>query len=131
MTLLKTATFLYTPSNAEFNNNSSAFKNSVFVEEAIKGIVTADTVKECLTKPNVLNTLSVLRKHKKHLILEHRYVNNHLFKDKIKSDDWNSFQNYLEGNKGYLFKFDLRSRYHHVAIFDEHQTYLGFSWEIN
>ena len=57
--------------------------------------------------------------------------NNHLFKNKIKFDDWNSFQNYLEGNKGYLFKFDLKSGYHHVDIFEEHQTYLGFSWEIN
>ena len=88
MALLKTATFLYTPSNAEFNNNSSTLKNSVFVKEPIKGMVTADTVKECLTKPNVLNTLSVVTKYKKHLILDHSYVNNHLFKDKIKSDDW-------------------------------------------
>ena len=70
-------------------------------------------------------------KGKKRLILDLRYVNNHLFKNKIKFDDWNSFQNYLEGNKGYLFKFDLKSGYHHVDIFEEHQTYLGFSWEIN
>ena len=65
------------------------------------------------------------------MILDLRYVNNHLFKDKIIFDDWNSFQNYLEGNNGYLFKFDLKSEYHHVDIFDEHQTYLGFSREIN
>ena len=37
----------------------------------------------------------------------------------------------MAGNKGYLFKFDLKSGYHHVDIFDEHQTYLGFSWQIN
>ena len=65
------------------------------------------------------------------MILDLRYVNNHLFKDKIIFDDWNSFQNYLEGNNGYLFKFDPKSEYHHVDIFDEHQTYLGFSREIN
>ena len=68
---------------------------------------------------------------KKRLILGLRYVNNHLFKDKIKFNDWNSFQNYLVGNKGYLLKFDLKSGYHHVDVFDEHQTYLGSSWEIN
>ena len=82
-------------------------------------------------KTKVLNPPSVSRKGKKRLILDLRYVNNHLFKNKIKFDDWNSFQNYLEGNKGYLFKFDLKSGYHHVDIFEEHQTYLGFSWEIN
>ena len=82
-------------------------------------------------KTKVLNPLSVSTKGKKRLSLDLRYVNNHLFKNKIKCDDWNSFQNYLECNKGYLFKFDLKSGYHHVDIFDEHQTYLGFSWEIN
>ena len=123
--------FLYTPSNAEFKNNSSALKNSEFIEESINEMLRAGTVKECLTKPKVLNPLSVSTKGKKRLILDLRYVNNHLFKNKIKFDDWNSFQNYLEGNKGYLFKFDLKSGYHHVDIFEEHQTYLGFSWEIN
>ena len=102
-----------------------------FVEESIKEMPRAGTIKECLTKLKVLNLLSVSKKGKKRLILDLRYANNHLFKDKIKFDDWNSFQNYLEGNESYLFKFDLKSRYHHVNIFDEHQTYLGFRWEIN
>ena len=62
-------------------------------------------------------------KGKKRLILDFKYINNHLFKNKIKFDDWNSFQNYFESNKGYLFKFDLKSRYH--------QTYISFSWGIN
>ena len=61
------------------------------------------------------------------MILDLRYVNNHLFKDKIKFDDWNSFQNYLKGNKDFLFKFDLKSEHHDVDISDEHQTYLGIS----
>ena len=106
-------------------------KNLEIVDESIKEMLRAGTVKECLIKPKVLNPLSVSTKGKKRLILDLRYVNNHLFKDKIKFDDWNSFQNYLESNKGYLFKFDLKSGYHHVDIFEEHQTYLGFSWEIN
>ena len=123
--------FLYTPSNAEFKNNSSAFKNLEFVDESIKEMLRADTVKECLTKRKVLNPLSVSTKGKKRLILDLRYINNYLFKDKIKFYDWNSFQDYLESDKGYLFKFDLKSENHYVDIFDEHQTYLGFSWEIN
>ena len=80
----------------------------------------ASTVKECLTKPKVLNPLSVPTKDKKRLILDVRYVNNHLLKDKIRFDYWNSFQNYLEDNKGDQFKFNLKSGYHHVDIIDEH-----------
>ena len=28
----------------------------------------------------------------------------------------------------FLFKFDLKSGYHHVEIFKPHWKYLGFSW---
>ena len=28
----------------------------------------------------------------------------------------------------YLFKFDLKSGYHHFDIQEEHQKYLGFQW---
>ena len=79
-------TFFYTLSNAEFKNNSSALKNSEFVGEAIKEMLRASTIKECLT---VINPLSVATKGKKRLILHQRYVNNHFFKYKIKFDDWN------------------------------------------
>ena len=30
-----------------------------------------------------------------------------------------------------MFKFSLKSGYHHVDVFEEHQTYLGFLWKIN
>ena len=29
----------------------------------------------------------------------------------------------------YLFKFDLKSGYHHVDIHPDYHTYLGFQWE--
>ena len=123
--------FLCTRSNAEFKNNSSALKNSAFVEESVKEMFRASTIKECLTKPKVLNPLFLSTKCKKRLILDLRYVNNHLFRDKTKFDDSNCFQNYLESNKGYLFKFDPKSGYYHVETFEKPQTYLGFSWKIN
>ena len=28
-----------------------------------------------------------------------------------------------------MFSFDLKSGYHHIEIFEGHQTYLGFSWK--
>ena len=56
--------FLYTPSNAEFKNNSSALKISESLEESIKETLRAGTVKEFLTKPKVLNPLSASKKAK-------------------------------------------------------------------
>ena len=31
----------------------------------------------------------------------------------------------------FLFKFGLKSGYHHLDIFEPHQRYLGFAWEVN
>ena len=56
--------FLCTPSNTNFKNIYSTLKNSEFVEESIKEMLRAGTVKECLTKPKVLNPLSVSTKAK-------------------------------------------------------------------
>ena len=50
----------------------------------------------------------------------------HVYKDEIKFEDWKYFESYLEGNEGYLFKFDLKNGYH--DIFEAHQKFLGFSW---
>ena len=124
--------FLETPSEALFKNNKSAIENSDFVEKSILEMLKTGAIKESASPPKVVNPLSVSTdsRGKKRFILDLRYINNYLYKDKIKFDDWKCFENYLEANKGYLFKFDLKSGYYHVDIFSPHQTYLGFSWVI-
>ena len=80
--------------------------------------------------PEVINPLlvSINSSSKKCFILDLRYVNTHVYKDKIKFEDWKCFEHYLEGKKGCLFKFDLDNGYHHIDIFEPHQKFLGFSW---
>ena len=80
--------------------------------------------------PEVINPLSVSinSSGKKRLILDLRYVNTHVYKDKIKFEDWKCFEHYLEVKEGYLFKFDLKNGYHHIDISEPHQKFLGFSW---
>ena len=123
----------YTPlSSVEFNNSFSAFENSEFVDESSEKMLGAGTIKESLTKPKVINPLSASTKEKHRLILDLREVNSHLYKDKIKFDDsMKSFQNHPEGSKGYSFKFNLKSGYYHINIFNDHQTFLGCSCEIS
>ena len=72
--------------------------------------------------PRVVNPLSVSIDYsgKKRLILDLRYVNMHLYEDKIKFDDWKFLENYLLASKGYLYKFDLKNGYHHIEIFDSY-----------
>lgn len=79
----------------------------------------------------VINPLSVSIQScgKKRLILDLRYVNKHLFKQRFKCEDWRVGLDYFV--KGcYFTKFDLKSGYHHLDIFPEHQPHLGFSWVV-
>lgn len=89
------------------------------------------SIKENKAPPKVIDPLLVFENSvgKMGLILDLRYINEHIYKDKIKFDNWQCFKNYLEQTDGYVFKFDLKSRYYHLAVFEEHQTYLDFSWK--
>ena len=117
--------FLETPDTARFSNNKSAIKNSKFVENSIKEMLATGTILEWDQPPRVVHPLSVSidSSGKKRLILDLRYVNMHLYKDKIKFDDWKCFENYLLANKGYLFKFDLKNGYHQIDIY---RLFLGY-----
>ena len=121
--------FIETPAQAIFQNNKTALLHAEFVEESINDLIESGAVKECCSKPHVVSPLSVSinAKGKKRLILDLRYINSHLYKDPIRFDDWRAFENYLVSDS-FCFKFDLKSGYHHVDIFHEHQTFLGFSW---
>ena len=122
--------FYKTPKRASFCNNQSALKNKDFVEESISELLKCGSIIEAEKPPEVINPLSVSinSPRKKRLILDLRNVNTHVYKDKIKFQDWKCFEHYLEGKEGYLFKFDLKNGYHHIDIFEPHQKFLGFSW---
>ena len=122
--------FFKTPKRASFHNNRSALKNKDFVEESISELLKCGSIIEAEKSPEVINLLSVSinSSGKKRLILDLRQVNGHVYKGKIKFEDWKCFEQYLEGKEGCLFKFDLKNGYHHIEIFEPHQKFLGFSW---
>ena len=98
---------------------------------SIDELVRTKRVVEVPFVPKVVNPLSVsTNKGNKRLILNLSYVNNHLWKEKVKFEDRKVFQNYLSRD-GYIFNFDLKSGYHHVDIYPQRQTFLGFSWFVD
>ena len=66
-------------------------------------------------------------KGKKRLVINLRYLNQYLRRDSFKYEDLHTLMAILRPND-FLFKFDLKSGYHHVEIFQPHWTYLGFAW---
>ena len=121
--------FVTTPPNANIKNNRSAFDNADFVSEAIKELIDSKSVIKVNKKPSVVNplTVSVNAKGKKRLVLDLRHVNPHIWREKIKFDDWKIAQLYITENC-YMFGFDLKSGYHHIDIDERYYEYLGFEW---
>ena len=124
--------FYETPRKAEFSNNASALSHSLFVEESIKELCKLGHVVRMKEKPIVVNplTVSVNKKGKERLILDLRYVNLYIYKQKVKFENWEAFKQYA-CDVNYAFSFDLKSGYHHIDIHKDSQSYLGFSWIID
>ena len=83
---------------------------------------------DVLMPGGVVNPLSVTVQNsgKKRLILDLRYVNKHIYKERIKFEDLRLMEQFLNPHE-YLFKFDIKQGYHHIDIHKPHQKFLGFS----
>ena len=81
-------------------------------------------------KPEVCSPLSVVSNSlgKLRLVLNLRYLNQFLYVLKFKYEDLRIAALIFEPDE-YLFKFDLKSGYHHVDIWLGHYQYLGFHWD--
>ena len=122
--------FFSTPEPATFKNNHSAQAHAEFVADAITELISSGRIHQtCKEQLLVISPLSVSVQQtgKKRLILDLRYVNQHVYKQRVKFDDWRTAINFF-GKGTYFTKFDLKSGYHHLETFPEHQPFLGFSW---
>ena len=67
------------------------------MSSSIQELIRTKRVVEMPFIPEVVSPRSVSSsKGKKRLILDLRYVNKHVWKDKVKFEDWKIFQNYLK-----------------------------------
>ena len=123
--------FYSQPGRKSFSNNRSALNHPDFVEKELKSLLESGRIVETPVKPYVVNPLSVSGSDEKlRLILDLTYVNYFVFKDPIKYDDWKVME-HLVHESDFLFKFDIKSGYHHVDIYPSHQKFLGFSWTLD
>ena len=120
---------LQIPTPFTARNNASALGESAFVESAINDLISQGCVTEVFEQPIIMNPLSasIQKSGKKRLILDLHHVNQFLYKKKFRCEDLTVAKEILNP-ADYLFSFDLKSGYHHVDIFPDHQRYLSFSW---
>ncbi|XP_045166502.2 uncharacterized protein LOC123529945 [Mercenaria mercenaria] len=120
------------PEGTILKNNRSARENVSFVEQEIQDLLDKGIISKSEKTPKVVNPLTVAinKKGKKRLVLDCRYINPHLHQFKIKFEDIKIAEKLFEKNS-FLFTYDLKGAYHHIDIFYEHRTYLGFSFPEN
>ena len=118
------------PADVCLKNNMSSLENPNFAKVEIQELLRKGCISERETPPRVVNPLTVVynKSGKPRLVLDCRHINPHLFKFKYRYEDSEVARDIFE--KGdYVFTYDLKSAYHHISIFSEHRTYLGFSWD--
>ena len=111
-------------------NHKSTMAYLSFVTDAIKNLVINRCVLRVSKKPHICSPLSVVSNStgKLRLVLNLRYLNQYLHVLTFKYEDLRVAAVLFEADE-YLFKFDLKSGYHHVDIHPDYHTYLGFQWE--
>ena len=88
----------------------------------------ANLIREESSRPHVVNPLTVsISSGKGRLILDLRHVNKEVRLTKVKFKFGKTASQYL-ASYCFGFVFDLKSGYHHIDIFPNHQKYRGFSW---
>ena len=107
-------------------NHQSSLEHAGFVTDAIQELMANRCVKKVSEKPFVCSPLSVVKNSegKLRLVLNLKHLNQFLRRDKFKYEDLRlALLMFQKGD--YLIKFDLKSGYHHVDIYEPHQRYLG------
>ena len=117
--------------SANFNINKSAPPIRTLFLRQFKILLKTNKITEFNELPHVVNPLSVTVQNsgKKRLILDLRYVNKHIYKERIKFGDLRLMEQFSNPHQ-YMFKFDIKQGYHHIDIHKPRQKILGFPWEV-
>ena len=116
----------YLPDAFRMGNHNSVLTHHKFVSNSITELLANRCIVKVTQKPYVCSPLSVVAnaEGKLRLVLN---LNQFLHKVKFKYEDIRVAL-LMFTKEDCLFKFDLKSGYHHLDIFEPHQKYLGFAW---
>ena len=111
-------------------NKKYSLSHSQFVRDAISELLSNSCIIEQNFPPFCIKPLTVAEGKILPLVLHLRHVNSYLVKLKFKYEDLRSLSQMLEQGD-WFFKWDLKSRNHHVDIHPDQYKYLGFAFEFD
>jgi hypothetical protein len=118
----------------EMPNSKSAFENHEFVTKAISDMVEAGVASALPTSiiPTVVSPLGVVPKphsEKLRLIVNMRYVNNHLVIKRVFKFEGLSHTTDMANKGDYSLSYNLTSGYYHVALHPDSRRFVGLRWK--
>ena len=115
----------------EINNHGSFRKHLEFATNEIENLIAKGRVEIVDKKPKLANPLHVVvQRTKKRLILDCSTLNKYIVVPKIKYENHEVALQFFK--KGiYMFSYDLKDGYHHIALHPEFRDYLGFKLMLN
>ena len=119
------------PTPKTMANHPGCRKHALFVRDAITELLANGAVISCPrgTRPTCCSPLNVVEQREKcRLILDLRYVNEHLRIPAFRYEGLSRAAELL-CHGDWLFTLDLKSGYHHVDIHASCWTYLGFEFD--
>ena len=125
-------TFYISSSLRSFQNHPSVVQSQEFVCQELKKRLASGAVVEVRQEDVlVVNPLGIVKNAsgKSWLILDLRYVNNHLRSCKFKYEGIPAALELFQKDD-WVFTFDYKSGYHHLDIFAGHTTFLGYSFQL-
>ena len=121
----------FIPPSWSQHNHQSAKLHREFVNEAVESLLSNRCIIKVRESPHLCNPLSVVANSagKLRLVLNLKYLNKFLHVISFKYEDLHTAALMFEKGE-YMFKFDLKSGYHHVDVHPDYHKFLGFQWEI-
>ena len=109
----------YLPDPFSQSNHKSSLVHKSFVTEAVTELLANRCVNRVTEKPYICSPLSVVEnaEGKLRLVLNLRYLNQFLYQVKFKYENL-KVALLMVSEDDFLFKFDLKSGYHHLDIFE-------------
>ena len=112
------------PQPRRMNNHPLTPEQERWVEEELQQMEREHIICS-YTKPLVLSPLGVVEGKKRRLVMDLRYLNQHLVVPKIKFESYNDVASQIRPGD-WLTKVDLKKGYLHVPMNAKYQRYLGF-----
>ena len=118
------------PPPCQFSNRQFSKEETAFISQELHDLLQSGCIVLCDEKPRCVSPLGCVPKKGNKLRIVHdlRFINTFSKPEKFQYEDITNVVGQIKP-KDLLVTVDIKSAFHHIPVFHEHQEYLGFEWQ--